>query len=25
MGGVPGFMKQFPKAGLPGAWAEVKA
>ncbi|RWA68435.1 carboxymuconolactone decarboxylase family protein [Mesorhizobium sp.] len=25
MGGVPGFLKQFPKAGLPGAWAEVKA
>ncbi|RWD93963.1 carboxymuconolactone decarboxylase family protein [Mesorhizobium sp.] len=25
MGGVPGFVKQFPKAGLPGAWAEVKA
>ncbi|WP_192256396.1 carboxymuconolactone decarboxylase family protein [Mesorhizobium silamurunense] len=25
MGGVPGFIKQFPKAGLPGAWAEVKA
>ncbi|RUW02913.1 MAG: carboxymuconolactone decarboxylase family protein [Mesorhizobium sp.] len=25
IGGVPGFMKQFPKAGLPGAWAEVKA
>ncbi|TPJ20914.1 carboxymuconolactone decarboxylase family protein [Mesorhizobium sp. B2-7-2] len=25
MGGVPSFIKQFPKAGLPGAWAEVKA
>lgn len=25
MGGVPGFVKQFPKGGLPGAWAEVKA
>ncbi|CDX56226.1 Alkylhydroperoxidase like protein [Mesorhizobium plurifarium] len=25
MGGVPSFVKQFPKAGLPGAWAEVKA
>ena len=25
MGGVPDFVKQFPKAGLPGAWAEVKA
>ncbi|HMM64199.1 MAG TPA: carboxymuconolactone decarboxylase family protein [Mesorhizobium sp.] len=25
MGGVPGFVKQFPEAGLPGAWAEVKA
>ncbi|RWD61282.1 MAG: carboxymuconolactone decarboxylase family protein [Mesorhizobium sp.] len=25
MGGVPGFVKQFPKAGLPGAWAEIKA
>ena len=25
MGGVPNFVKQFPKAGLPGAWAEVKA
>jgi AhpD family alkylhydroperoxidase len=25
LGGVPGFAKQFPKAGLPGAWAEVKA
>ncbi|MBZ9851873.1 carboxymuconolactone decarboxylase family protein [Mesorhizobium sp. CA14] len=25
MGGVPSFLKQFPKAGLPGAWAEVKA
>ncbi|TIT72115.1 MAG: carboxymuconolactone decarboxylase family protein, partial [Mesorhizobium sp.] len=23
--GVPGFVKQFPKAGLPGAWAEIKA
>ena len=23
MGGVPSFVKQFPKAGLPGAWAEV--
>lgn len=25
LGGVPSFVKQFPKAGLPGAWAEVKA
>ena len=25
MGGVPSFVKQFPRAGLPGAWAEVKA
>ncbi|QND65503.1 carboxymuconolactone decarboxylase family protein [Mesorhizobium loti] len=25
MGGVPSFVKQFPKAGLPGAWAEVKS
>jgi AhpD family alkylhydroperoxidase len=25
MGGVPSFVKQFPKAGLPGAWSEVKA
>jgi AhpD family alkylhydroperoxidase len=25
MGGVPSFVKQFPKAGLPGAWAEAKA
>jgi AhpD family alkylhydroperoxidase len=25
MGGVPSFVKQFPKSGLPGAWAEVKA
>ncbi|RWM08377.1 carboxymuconolactone decarboxylase family protein [Mesorhizobium sp.] len=25
MGSVPGFVKQLPKAGLPGAWAEVKA
>lgn len=25
LGGVPGFVKQFPKAGVPGAWAEVKA
>ncbi|MEI9418568.1 MULTISPECIES: carboxymuconolactone decarboxylase family protein [unclassified Mesorhizobium] len=25
MGGVPSFVKQFPKTGLPGAWAEVKA
>ncbi len=25
MGGVPGFVKQFPNAALPGAWAEVKA
>ncbi|PWK75581.1 carboxymuconolactone decarboxylase family protein [Aminobacter sp. AP02] len=24
MGGVPSFVKQFPKAGLPGAWAELK-
>ena len=25
MGGVPSFIAQFPKAGVPGAWAEVKA
>ncbi|CAN7459936.1 carboxymuconolactone decarboxylase family protein [Mesorhizobium amorphae] len=25
IGEVPSFVKQFPKAGLPGAWAEVKA
>ena len=25
MGGVPSFVKQFPKVGLPGAWAEIKA
>ncbi|WP_406871349.1 carboxymuconolactone decarboxylase family protein [Aminobacter sp. P9b] len=25
MGGVPSFVKQFPKAGLPGAWSELKA
>ncbi|MCA0031951.1 MULTISPECIES: carboxymuconolactone decarboxylase family protein [unclassified Mesorhizobium] len=25
VGGVPSFVKQFPKSGLPGAWAEVKA
>lgn len=25
MGGVPSFVRQFPKAGLPGAWAEVMA
>ncbi|WP_244277809.1 carboxymuconolactone decarboxylase family protein [Mesorhizobium erdmanii] len=25
MGGVPSVVKQDPKAGLPGAWAEVKA
>ncbi|UCI06600.1 carboxymuconolactone decarboxylase family protein [Mesorhizobium sp. B1-1-8] len=25
MGGVPSFLTKFPKAGLPGAWAEVKA
>ena len=25
LGGVPSFVKQFPKTGLPGAWAEVKA
>jgi AhpD family alkylhydroperoxidase len=25
MGGVPSFMKMFPKAGVAGAWAEVKA
>ncbi|OHV87232.1 alkylhydroperoxidase [Mesorhizobium sp. ORS 3428] len=25
MGGVPSFVKQFPKAAVPGAWAEVKA
>ncbi|RVD61980.1 MAG: carboxymuconolactone decarboxylase family protein [Mesorhizobium sp.] len=25
MGGVPSFVKQFPKTGLPGAWAEVKS
>ena len=24
-GKVPGFLSGFPKAGLPGAWAEVKA
>lgn len=24
MGGVPSFIKQFPKAGLPGAWSELK-
>jgi AhpD family alkylhydroperoxidase len=25
VGGVPSFMKMFPKAGVAGAWAEVKA
>jgi len=25
MGGVPSFINQFPKAGLPGAWSELKA
>ena len=25
MGGVPSFMHKFPKAGVAGAWAEVKA
>ena len=25
MGGVPSFIKAFPKAGLPGAWSELKA
>ncbi|MDH4985608.1 carboxymuconolactone decarboxylase family protein [Aminobacter anthyllidis] len=25
MGGVPSFIKQFPKSGLPGAWSELKA
>jgi len=25
LGGVPGFVKLFPKAGIPGAWAELKA
>jgi AhpD family alkylhydroperoxidase len=25
MGKVPAFIQAFPKAGLPGAWAEVKA
>jgi AhpD family alkylhydroperoxidase len=25
MGGVPSFIKMFPKAALPGAWAEEKA
>jgi AhpD family alkylhydroperoxidase len=25
MGGVPGFIKLFPKAGIAGAWAELKA
>lgn len=25
LGGVPGFAMQFPKAALPGAWAETKA
>ncbi|ODT06798.1 MAG: alkylhydroperoxidase [Mesorhizobium sp. SCN 65-20] len=24
MGSVPSFLKQFPKAGLPGAWSELK-
>lgn len=24
MGSVPSFIKAFPKAGLPGAWAEVR-
>ncbi|WP_445206894.1 carboxymuconolactone decarboxylase family protein [Aminobacter sp. Piv2-1] len=25
MGGVPSFIRQFPKAGLPGAWSELKS
>jgi AhpD family alkylhydroperoxidase len=25
MGGVPSFIKQFPRDGLPGAWSELKA
>jgi AhpD family alkylhydroperoxidase len=25
LGKVPGFLSQFPKAALPGAWSEVKA
>lgn len=25
MGTVPAFISQFPRAGLPGAWAELKA
>lgn len=25
MGSVPSFISQFPKAGLPGAWSELKA
>jgi AhpD family alkylhydroperoxidase len=25
LGGVPSFMHKFPKAGIAGAWAEVKA
>jgi AhpD family alkylhydroperoxidase len=25
MGSVPSFISQFPRAGLPGAWAELKA
>ncbi len=25
LGGVPGFVKLFPKAGIAGAWAELKA
>lgn len=24
MGGVPGFVKAFPKAGIAGAWAEIR-
>lgn len=24
LGGVPSFVKQFPKAALPGAWSELK-
>jgi AhpD family alkylhydroperoxidase len=24
LGGVPGFVKQFPKAGIAGAWAELR-
>jgi AhpD family alkylhydroperoxidase len=25
LGGVPSFVKQFPKSGIAGAWAELKA